>query len=101
MIYQLQVPGPVPDVEEVRLLEWRGKVGHAFSENELLVELETHKAVVEIRASRPGFLRTVLCDEGEWRKIGEPLAIFSDTADEPLPTETGDLMALAVAFEII
>ena len=101
MIFQLLVPGPVEDVEEVRILEWHGAAGKEFEPGDLVVELETHKAIVEVRAGRRAMLRSILCVEGDWQRIGEPLAVFSEAADEALPQTAGDLAALAVTFEII
>jgi pyruvate/2-oxoglutarate dehydrogenase complex dihydrolipoamide acyltransferase (E2) component len=100
MIYKLVVPGPVEDVEEMRVLEWHGDEGHAFARGELIVELETHKAVVEVRCGRPGVLRRVLCEAGSWEKIGEVLAVLSDDPAEPLPAASDGLEAWDVAFEI-
>ena len=31
MIYQLVVPGPIEDVEELRVLQWHGEIGTAFA----------------------------------------------------------------------
>ncbi|MBS0410297.1 MAG: lipoyl domain-containing protein [Proteobacteria bacterium] len=100
MIYALTVPGPIEDVEEVRILEWHGGPGHAFAPGELVVELETHKALVEVRAGQAGVLRQVLCAVGDWGAIGAPLALLSDTADEPLPDSPEGAAALAVDFEV-
>jgi len=102
MIYRLIVPGPIEDVEEVRVLEWHCKPGAAFVPGAMLVELETHKAVVEVRAGQPGVLRSVLCVAGAWQRIGEALAVLADTPDEALPDPLEDgAAALAVAFEIV
>lgn len=100
MIYTLAVPGPIEDVEEVRVLEWHGKPGQTFASGEMIVELETHKALVEVRAGRPGVLREILAEEGGWRRIGEPLAVLSDEAGEPLPASQADLAAWPVEFEV-
>jgi pyruvate/2-oxoglutarate dehydrogenase complex dihydrolipoamide acyltransferase (E2) component len=54
MIYALAVPGPIEDVEELRVLQWHGEPGTRFAAGEMIVELETHKAVVEVRARRAG-----------------------------------------------
>jgi len=95
MIYRLIVPGPIEDVEEVRVLEWHCKPGAAFVPGAMLVELETHKAVVEVRAGQPGVLRSVLCVAGAWQRL-------ADTPDEALPDPLEDgAAALAVAFEIV
>jgi pyruvate/2-oxoglutarate dehydrogenase complex dihydrolipoamide acyltransferase (E2) component len=100
MIYKLVVPGPIEDVEEVRVLEWRGQAGSAFAIGELIVELETHKALVEVRAGQAGVLRQVLCEEGGWQAVGEVLAVLSDGPDEPLPASAEGLASLPVEFEV-
>jgi pyruvate/2-oxoglutarate dehydrogenase complex dihydrolipoamide acyltransferase (E2) component len=100
MIHKLVVPGPIEDVEELRVLEWHGAVGRVFAKGELIVELETHKAVVEVRAGQPGVLRRILCPAGSWEKVGNPLAILSDDADEALPVSAEGLESWLVEFEI-
>ena len=101
MIYKLEVPGPIEEVEEVRVLEWQRAPGSAYQPGDLMVELETHKAVIEVRAGQSGILRAILCQAGDWERIGRPLAILSDTADEPVPESLDDLSACKVTFEII
>jgi len=101
LIHQLLVPGPVEDVDEMRVLEWRGDVGCAFAAGELIVELETYKAVVEVRSARRGVLRRILCEAGNWQQVGKPLAILSDTPDEPLPADADGLAPWLASFEII
>jgi pyruvate/2-oxoglutarate dehydrogenase complex dihydrolipoamide acyltransferase (E2) component len=100
LLYKLVVPGPIEDVEEVRVLEWHGEAGAAFAVAELIVELETHKALVEVRAGQPGVLRAVLCAAGDWQALGQPLAVFSDAADEAVPVNAESLGDLAVDFEV-
>lgn len=101
MIYHLSVPAAVSGVVEIRILEWHGEPGTTFGKGDMIVELETHKAVVEVRAGQDGVLRTIAAQEGDWRAIGTSLALFSDDAAEALPEEgaaTGDLQ---VEFEVI
>jgi len=100
MLYVLAVPGPIEDVEEVRVLEWHGPEGRAFAVGDLVVELETHKALVEVRAGQAGTLRRIVCREGDWQDLGKPLALFADAADEPLPASDQGLAALNVEFEV-
>jgi pyruvate/2-oxoglutarate dehydrogenase complex dihydrolipoamide acyltransferase (E2) component len=100
MLFKLTVPGPIEDVDELRVLEWHGDVGHRFAAGALIVELETHKAVVEVRAAQPGVLRQMLREPGSWSKPGETLAVLSDAPDEPLPSSPEALRALAVEFEV-
>jgi pyruvate/2-oxoglutarate dehydrogenase complex dihydrolipoamide acyltransferase (E2) component len=100
MIYKLTVPAAVPGVEEIRILEWHGETGSQFGQGELIVELETHKAVVEVRAAQAGVLRQLFAETGEWKAIGLPLALFSDTAEEALPKSEDGLADLVVEFEV-
>lgn len=100
MIYQISVPGLVADVEEIRVLEWHGGIGHEFDAGDMIVELETHKALVEVRAGQRGILRQILVEEGSWQKIGFPLCLMSDTSSESLPESVEAVGDLLVAFEI-
>jgi pyruvate/2-oxoglutarate dehydrogenase complex dihydrolipoamide acyltransferase (E2) component len=100
MIYTLTVPGPIPDVAEVRVLEWHVREGQRVEPGELLVELETHKALVEVRAAQRGMLRSIGCGPGVWQVIGQPLAVLSDHADEVVPDTLDGLTTLAVDFEV-
>jgi pyruvate/2-oxoglutarate dehydrogenase complex dihydrolipoamide acyltransferase (E2) component len=99
MIYKISVPS-VADVEEIRVLEWHGAVGDHFNAGDLMVELETHKAIVEVRAAQPGYLRSVFSEAGKWQTIGLPLAVLSDEANEDVPDSAESLKDLAVEFEI-
>lgn len=101
MIYQLSVPAAVPGVEEIRVLEWHGEVGTVFEVGDLIVELETHKAVVEARAGQRGVLRQITSGPGDWRAIGLVLALFSDDADEALPEEGASASDLLIEFDVI
>ena len=99
MMYKLSVPAAVPGVDEIRILEWHGEPGAVFEKGDLIVELETHKAVVEVRAGQAGILREVRAEPGDWRGIGLTLALFSDRAEEEFLTND-DAADLAVEFEV-
>lgn len=101
MIYQLSVPAAVPSVEEIRVLEWHGEPGTIFQVGDLIVELETHKAIVEARAGQIGVLREIKAAPGDWREIGSVLALFSDSVDEALPEGEGSSPDLVIEFDVI
>ncbi len=101
MITRLTVPGAVPDVSEIRVLEWHGAPGTAYAPGDMVVELETHKAVIEVRAGTAAILRRILCPAGTWGAVGAALALLSDTADEPLPEGDAALSDHVVTFEIV
>jgi pyruvate/2-oxoglutarate dehydrogenase complex dihydrolipoamide acyltransferase (E2) component len=100
MIYQLSVSAVVPGVEEIRILEWHREPGAAIKSGDLIVELETHKAVIEVRAAQEGVLREILAKAGDWRAIGVPMALFSSGANEELPANAQGAAAMLVEFEV-
>ena len=95
MIYRLFVPTTIEDNDAVRVLEWHGKVGEVVQPGALVVEVETHKALIEVRAAQAGILRERCREAGAWCPLGEMLAIFSDTPDEPVGA---DGLPLAAEF---
>ncbi|WP_246285564.1 MULTISPECIES: lipoyl domain-containing protein [Nguyenibacter] len=95
----MTVPAAVAGVEEIRVLEWHGDTGSAFAPGDLIVELETHKAVVEVRAGQAGILREITAEPGAWMQIGVRLALFSDGADEAVP-DGAIASDIPVEFEI-
>jgi pyruvate/2-oxoglutarate dehydrogenase complex dihydrolipoamide acyltransferase (E2) component len=98
MKYVLSIPGATDDMSELRVLQWHVQPGETVTVDQLLVELETHKAIVEVRAAQEAVLRQHLCEEGDWGLPGRSLAVLSDDVDEALPE--GDGPVLAASFEI-
>jgi pyruvate/2-oxoglutarate dehydrogenase complex dihydrolipoamide acyltransferase (E2) component len=88
----LSVPGTIENCDSVRILEWHAAPGQAIEPGDLVVELETHKALIEVRAAQKGVLRRIEGFEGSWCPLDGPLALFTDTDAEPLPE--GDLDAI-------
>ena len=84
MIYRLLVPTTIEDNDAVRVLEWHVAQGGTVAAGTLIVEVETHKALIEVHAEQAGVLRARCLDEDAWCPLGGTLAILSDTADEPM-----------------
>ena len=97
MIYRLTVPLTIEHNAQVRVLEWHVAAGGRFAAGTLLVELETHKALIEVRAEQPGVLRERHVAAEDWCALGGLLALISDTPDEPL---TDSAQELAAEFRI-
>jgi len=97
MIHALHVPLTIEDNESVRVLEWHVPPGASVGAGALLVELETHKALIEIRAVHAAMVRRHAVAEGEWVPLGGLLALLSDAPDESLE---GDAAEWAADFQI-
>ena len=70
--------------DEGTVVKWIKQVGDRIEEGDILCELETDKAMFDFEATDTGYLRQVLCEEGQTVPVLADIAIITDTADEPL-----------------
>jgi len=63
-------------VAEAEMLKWRVKVGDVVKEHDILADMETDKAVVEVPAPRAGTIAILHGGEGEILKVGSALVTF-------------------------
>lgn len=70
-----------PTMEEGRLVKWLKNEGDQVAKGDVLAEVETDKAVMELTARGDGVLRARLAAEGDTRPVGELLAVIG-AADE-------------------
>ena len=78
-------------MDEGRIVAWHKRVGDAVVAGEVLFEVETDKATMEVESPAAGTLRRILFAADSSAPVATVIALISDTADEPL-SET--LMAL-------
>lgn len=77
MAVDVPVPTLGESITEAVIARWAKRDGEAVQTDELLLELETEKATVEIRADQAGVLQ-VLKAEGETVHVGDVLARIVD-----------------------
>lgn len=63
-------------MEEGILIEWKKKEGDAVEKEEIILEIETDKGVVEIESTATGILQKILVQEGETVPVNAPLALI-------------------------
>lgn len=63
-------------VHEAELIKWRVQVGQTVEEHEILAEMETDKALVEVPSPRAGTITKLWGEEGQIMKVGEPLVSY-------------------------
>ena len=77
---EILMPALSPTMEEGTLAKWLVKVGDKISSGDLIAEIETDKATMEIEAIEEGFISKLIVEEGtQGIKINTPIAEFSDT----------------------
>ncbi len=68
---------PLPDVgeglTEAEIVSWKVKPGDAVTVNQVLVEIETAKSLVELPSPFAGTVTALLADEGATVEVGTPI----------------------------
>src|SRR5262245_37186842 len=69
--------------ETGKLVSWKKKAGEQVKKGEMLLEVETDKAVVEIEAAGDGILGGVTAKEGDVVPVGQTIAWLLKPGEEP------------------
>jgi len=82
----------LPDVgeglTEAEILQWAVRVGDSVEINQVIVEVETAKAAVELPSPYAGVVGTLHAKEGETLPVGEPLiTVLGEVSGTPDMTE--------------
>ena len=85
-----------PTMEEGRLVKWNKNEGDQVKSGDVLAEVETDKAVMELVARGDGVLRKRLANEGDASPVGTLIAVIA-SADENIDSIVGSAGAAAPA----
>lgn len=80
-------------VAEGTVAVWRKRVGDRVELDEILADVETDKAAVEIPAGAAGVLSDILVLDGETVDVGTVLAIIDDGTEEAIADDEPTLVA--------
>lgn len=70
------------DMQEGTLASWVKKIGDKVAEGDILVEVETDKATVEVEVYKSGTLLQTLVEPGDIVQVGEPIAIVGKQGED-------------------
>jgi 2-oxoglutarate dehydrogenase E2 component (dihydrolipoamide succinyltransferase) len=77
MLVELKVPALPESVTEGTLGEWHKKVGDSVAVDEIVVDLETDKVVLEIVATKAGVIESVAFETGDTVKNDDVLGVIN------------------------
>lgn len=77
-------------LSEAEIVEWHVKVGDSIKEDQLMVSVETAKAIVEVPSPQSGVICALFGEAGDVVHIGEPLVEYEGEQDDS-GTVVGDL----------
>ncbi|OAJ54383.1 2-oxoglutarate dehydrogenase complex dihydrolipoyllysine-residue succinyltransferase [Paraburkholderia ginsengiterrae] len=90
-IVEVKVPQLSESVSEATMLQWKKKPGEAVAQDEILIEIETDKVVLEVPAPSAGVLAQVISNDGD--------TVVADQVIAKIDTE-GTAGAAAVEAEV-
>lgn len=97
-ITDVVVPQLSESVSEATLLTWKKKPGEAVQADEILIEVETDKVVLEVPAPTSGVLSEIVKGDGSMVTSGEVLArIDTDGKAPAVPAAVASALAAAPA----
>ncbi len=70
------------DMAEGTLVRWLVREGENIEKGQVLAEIETDKATVEVEATRSGVVLKHLVPEGTTLPVGEPIAVLGEPGEE-------------------
>lgn len=78
---------------EAEILEWHVKEGEEVSTDQLMVSVETAKAIVDVPSPQDGVIATLFGEPGDTIHTGEPLVEFVGDMDEDSGTVVGEIQS--------
>ena len=76
MAYEFRMPDLGEGVAEGEIVRWLVAVGEEIAEDDLLVEIQTDKATVEVPSPAAGVVSRILAEEGDVVPVGELLVVI-------------------------
>jgi len=84
-IFEVKVPQLSESVAEATLLQWKKKVGDAIAQDEILIEIETDKVVLEVPSPSAGVITEIVIADGGTVIAEQLIAKIDSTAVAAAP----------------
>lgn len=81
---EIEAIGSSPSDELITVTKWLVRRGGGVQKGQIIAELEADKASVELSASQSGVVDSIIVNEGQSVKVGEPLGILKIDAGAPV-----------------
>ncbi|MEP6525707.1 MAG: 2-oxo acid dehydrogenase subunit E2 [Nocardioidaceae bacterium] len=95
-VQQFNLPDVGEGLTEAEIVSWRVKPGDAIKVNDIIVEIETAKSLVELPSPFAGTVADLLVPEGTTVAVGTPIiSVNTGSGGAVAPAESSDLAAPA------
>ncbi|MFZ0530388.1 MAG: biotin/lipoyl-containing protein, partial [Propionicimonas sp.] len=78
---EFKLPDPGEGLLEAEIVSWKVAVGDAVAVNDILLEIETAKSLVELPSPYAGVVAELLVAEGETVEVGTPIIRIGDVGE--------------------
>ena len=82
MATKIAMPKLSDTMEEGIILKWIKKEGDSVKQGEIIAEVQTDKADMELEAYDTGIIRKIFVPEGKGAAVGKPIAIIGTAAED-------------------
>ncbi|RKY08435.1 MAG: dihydrolipoamide acetyltransferase [Planctomycetota bacterium] len=93
MAIEVKIPIPDQTTEEVRIVAWLKSVGDEVKKGDVLLEIETDKAVIEVESVGDGVLLKQLVEVDDMVPVGRVVGFIGQPGEEVTADETGPAKA--------
>lgn len=97
MAHEIPMPKLSDSMEEGRIVRWLRKEGDPVSEGEIIAEIESDKAVMELESFAGGTLQKILHREDDVVPVGEAIAVIAEEGEQVEAPQTKSASAEEVA----
>ncbi len=87
MPIQVLMPALSPTMTEGTLAKWLKGEGDAVASGDIIAEIETDKATMEVDAQQSGFLTNVVANAGDEVPVGQVIAVIAEAPNAVAPQE--------------
>ncbi|KAK7688998.1 hypothetical protein QCA50_007689 [Cerrena zonata] len=82
-VTKFQMPAMSPTMTEGGIASWKKKEGESFSSGDVLLEIETDKATIDVEAQDDGILGKILAPDGtRGVPVGKTVALLAEEGDD-------------------
>lgn len=89
---QFLLPDPGEGLVEAEIVAWHVAVGDTVDVNDVVVDIETSKSLVELPIPWAGTVVALLVEEGTTVEVGTPIITIDDGSGEPETVESGQIV---------
>lgn len=95
MTIEIKAPALPESVPDGTIATWYKKTGESVSRDELLVDIETDKVVIEVVSPNDGVLKEILKDSGDTIVSNEAIGVIEAGASAPAPAPAAEVTTAA------